>query len=427
MRLCEAKIKDAILHPEKLVRHEALHYFAVSFSRDPEVMPLAIKAIETFGRGGAFSYLHMLTYLAQSQSTVDWVIRELHRKEQGTEDRDVLFPTLSRLLCHADLHLVIPRELEIIDAPGFDEDLLPDLRERGQLLAWDADKCWRELETAAARGASDGEVDWSHVGLVVEALARNGDSHVDRILELLGHKVEDFENNPMIWMEIFLVMLAGEMRLEAAVPFLVQKLITLGEVLSEEAVDALGKIGTDAAAEAVTERWLASEWDYRLYASSALEKIHSDTSVRKCLELMPQEKDTGIRTNLAYALLGQFAEEAIEPVRELVQRRTYDPTVCDLPARLVAASTILGVTFPEYAILKDQAEDRRATQERKTKEMRTIFQAPPASTQPEEWMDTSAGKLTPLLRTQKHVGRNDPCPCGSGKKFKKCCLKRSHE
>ena len=22
----------------------------------------------------------------------------------------------------------------------------------------------------------------------------------------------------------------------------------------------------------------------------------------------------------------------------------------------------------------------------------------------------------------ERVGRNDPCPCGSGKKFKKCCL-----
>ena len=22
----------------------------------------------------------------------------------------------------------------------------------------------------------------------------------------------------------------------------------------------------------------------------------------------------------------------------------------------------------------------------------------------------------------KKIGRNDPCPCGSGKKFKKCCL-----
>lgn len=26
------------------------------------------------------------------------------------------------------------------------------------------------------------------------------------------------------------------------------------------------------------------------------------------------------------------------------------------------------------------------------------------------------------IKTRKKVGRNDPCPCGSGKKFKKCCL-----
>ena len=28
----------------------------------------------------------------------------------------------------------------------------------------------------------------------------------------------------------------------------------------------------------------------------------------------------------------------------------------------------------------------------------------------------------PLINPFKNVGRNDPCPCGSGKKFKKCCL-----
>jgi len=27
----------------------------------------------------------------------------------------------------------------------------------------------------------------------------------------------------------------------------------------------------------------------------------------------------------------------------------------------------------------------------------------------------------PVLNPGKHVGRNDPCPCGSGRKFKKCC------
>lgn len=27
------------------------------------------------------------------------------------------------------------------------------------------------------------------------------------------------------------------------------------------------------------------------------------------------------------------------------------------------------------------------------------------------------------IKSENKVGRNDPCPCGSGKKFKKCCGK----
>jgi uncharacterized protein YecA (UPF0149 family) len=32
---------------------------------------------------------------------------------------------------------------------------------------------------------------------------------------------------------------------------------------------------------------------------------------------------------------------------------------------------------------------------------------------------------TPTRRAHRRVGRNDPCPCGSGRKFKRCCLWRS--
>lgn len=28
----------------------------------------------------------------------------------------------------------------------------------------------------------------------------------------------------------------------------------------------------------------------------------------------------------------------------------------------------------------------------------------------------------PIVRAEAKIGRNDPCPCGSGKKYKKCCL-----
>ncbi len=31
--------------------------------------------------------------------------------------------------------------------------------------------------------------------------------------------------------------------------------------------------------------------------------------------------------------------------------------------------------------------------------------------------------VTPIKRDKEKVGRNDPCPCGSGKKYKKCCAK----
>jgi preprotein translocase subunit SecA len=30
-------------------------------------------------------------------------------------------------------------------------------------------------------------------------------------------------------------------------------------------------------------------------------------------------------------------------------------------------------------------------------------------------------KARPEIREQPKVGRNDPCPCGSGKKYKYCC------
>jgi uncharacterized protein len=38
---------------------------------------------------------------------------------------------------------------------------------------------------------------------------------------------------------------------------------------------------------------------------------------------------------------------------------------------------------------------------------------------PESWIPPD---LVPHVNPVRHVGRNDPCPCGSGKKYKKCCL-----
>ncbi len=59
------------------------------------------------------------------------------------------------------------------------------------------------------------------------------------------------------------------------------------------------------------------------------------------------------------------------------------------------------------------AEPEKITDLRQPKEQQLVFSSG----------DEAETKKDPVRRTQKKVGRNAPCPCGSGKKYKKCCGK----
>lgn len=40
----------------------------------------------------------------------------------------------------------------------------------------------------------------------------------------------------------------------------------------------------------------------------------------------------------------------------------------------------------------------------------------------EQFKATATGKPRPIVNPGSKLGRNDPCPCGSGRKYKKCCM-----
>ena len=40
---------------------------------------------------------------------------------------------------------------------------------------------------------------------------------------------------------------------------------------------------------------------------------------------------------------------------------------------------------------------------------------------PKDLMTSSENKQLPTVNKSAKIGRNDPCPCGSGKKYKDCC------
>ena len=40
------------------------------------------------------------------------------------------------------------------------------------------------------------------------------------------------------------------------------------------------------------------------------------------------------------------------------------------------------------------------------------------------YLDAASGRGKTIVNPGASLGRNDPCPCGSGRKYKKCCLGR---
>jgi preprotein translocase subunit SecA len=88
-------------------------------------------------------------------------------------------------------------------------------------------------------------------------------------------------------------------------------------------------------------------------------------------------------------------------------------------------------SFELFQAMKERIEDTivqglfrvEPVSEEQMAEERRRRQAPPAGFQFSAPPKTGAPPTRPqtMVRKTEKVGRNDPCPCGSGKKYKKCC------
>jgi hypothetical protein len=415
-RLSDEAIKQGILHPDVDVRGAALRYFADALGADRSVMPVVVEALDRYGRTGAFRLTFPVAQLAQSESTVRWAVEELKAQPRRTDGERDYLAAVSGLLVHADPRLVQTHETDILAAPAFVREDRERLTRRLEYLAWDDDALWRELDTVCEEGKDKeyaGDMRWADGLDLVEEIARRGDRQAGRAMDLLAVKVDDPGNNPFTWMEPLAVRLAGELRLEAAIPLLVDKLHRDAEVVSEECQAALVRIGTDVTIHAVQDAYPTAEWHFRLYASGVLGRIHTDPAVTACIELLGHEKDLDLQTWLAQSLVDHFSTEGNEVARRVV---LDDPDQLTLKYKLVTACTLMGQDFSE---LQEWREEMLEARRPKPYMFGGPLRSPPVA--------RTAGEpkaVAPIRRGERRVGRNDPCSCGSGKKFKQCCLRK---
>src|SRR5579862_2619745 len=170
MRVPEAKIKEAILHPDPAIRDRATHYFAKASSPDPTIMPLVIKAVETYGRKDAIHLVGAAQDLPQTEDTIAWIIAELN-SEQTSQDIDYAY-NLSRALLHADPAQLLPQEEAVLQARHFLPDMRAAFTERLRMASWDAATCWQKLEEFCEKNKEKEqtkEIKLDHAERIVEA------------------------------------------------------------------------------------------------------------------------------------------------------------------------------------------------------------------------------------------------------------------
>jgi hypothetical protein len=420
MRLPDAEIKQGILHPDQMVRDAALCYFAEPGSEDPAVMPLAIQAVEAHGWEKAFRFAYRLADLAQTDETIGWLIDRLNREGYPrTDDEIELCSSLSSILAKADVHLLMRHEEKILALEGMSSQARDVVADRLRLLTLDTAACWEALDDFCEKNKGKqyiNEVDLPRAHRLAEAIARD-EASAERVLSLLAQKVEDFQNNPMRWMEGVAIHLAGLMRLEAAVPMLIAKLMAdSGDDSNEECQAAFPKIGTDATVDAIAKEFPSAPWHFRLYASTSLGRIHTDRAMSICQELLAKEEDGQVRVNLMAGLLGSFCAEGIEPARKLTLTGSNE-----LRGELVAAATLLGAIFPELETWREKEKKHNEEMDRRGKLLMGRPKEQPKAKAPSFDKLVAPAPLPPIVGRKK-AGRNDPCPCGSGKKYKKCCM-----
>lgn len=347
-RTPESTIKQAILHPVEEIRTTALDYFSLSYTSDESLMPAVIQAVEQYGRDATFDLLRDAENLPQTEATVRWICDEL-AKDWHIEDVaiDNYCFALGLLLCKTRVDLLRPEMAELCSFPV---ELAERFQERIELASWDWSTVWAALECLGEEAQDQGKLsrkDLQRGERVVEALARHPEKS-NMVLRLVNRCYRGDEREPIEWLEPLLAELAGRMRIEAAIPTLVERLHEEDEALNDACVAALTRIGGDRVVQAIAKHWPKGDDHFRYSAAEVLERIHTQFSVETCLEFIKSEGNEGKPWFPAVALLGNFVHEAVEPVRQMLKLDDVWLEFEDYKYRLVAISTIMGVRFPEY-------------------------------------------------------------------------------
>ncbi|MNZ17735.1 hypothetical protein D3C78_347300 [compost metagenome] len=400
-----AQVKPFILHPEKVIGNAAIEYFSKGcLYDDQELMPLLLERMQN------------------SQS-----LEQLHLfYAENFPQTNMTLGTLFNFLETANLHIntkyhlckiISNSDLQLLEAVRHKLTLLPlgyqeKIEHRFQLSSITTSALWDQLRKLCldATGRYVNEFNYEYGILIIQEMSKRSDLDPAEILSILNPANESYELE-------YGILLAGEKKLHEAIPALVDLLGHEGDLVTENAVTALVRIGSSDVVREIACRFPNEDWDFRLFASDVLGRLKQPESERAILDLLPVEQDQTVATSLAHGLCTLLSVEGIPLVSHQIEQGC--DRLVDLEESLYVNCIINNVHLPELERYKHKIEQ----QEQEFLEREQQFAKPGKKSKGVNPTNTNQFGLpssVPCVASEK-VGRNDPCPCGSGKKYKKCC------
>jgi preprotein translocase subunit SecA len=189
------------------------------------------------------------------------------------------------------------------------------------------------------------------------------------------------------------VYMFGLMKTDKYLHQLASLLVRDEDILLEEVAATLISFQTDEVVEAVAPYILKEESN--IFATSIVENMKTDYAIEVLRNSYHQAIDEDVQATIIEALAHQLSTKGEPEINDYVSKR---PTTFLLDIEQLAYSyyKMIGIDHPlleEWKVIIEKEENN------------------------EEMVESAFSQSVEM----KKVGRNEPCPCGSGKKYKKCC------
>ena len=309
------------------------------------------------------------------------------------------------------------------------KELRESIRRRQHYAGFDADACREGIDRAFAEIAQSDEFPDEPLGEIGALIDRLVEIETPEALESLawswlektpkGDQEAGDPEGDVLAEEFtfgFGVLLAGQIRLASAVDRIIDGIVHMDwDWLSEASVAALAGIPDPWVTERLRARWRELPEYGRLYFSDIFAVAHRPEDKAFCLENMRAEVHeytiTPHRFALAVALMGDA--DSLEKAAGYWEARADDPDAESVAEALYAIHRLRDEDPPILAPIREwllEDEARHAAVRQRDREL------------PDIPSREEMAKQIPVPVKDRKIGRNELCPCGSGKKYKKCCL-----